>query len=224
MFPQHDVDESSIDDLLVGADGESEFIPLLGNIGGAIGNALKLPGTRPPLRPLRPGALGSARPGVDNAVLNTPGGTATVRLPEKVVTQDAFREATQRLEATINGLTAQLNATRSDVTRLSQAESALHAATRRALARSQRGSQGQAMMGMLMGMMASRDARSALDGHRHVSATGAVDPSTVQGGDSGLLMMLPMMMMSEDKEPGASGSSDSNMMMMMVMMMAMGRK
>jgi hypothetical protein len=123
MMFSHDVDvDESVDDLLfAGADDESEFLPIVGN--------LLRPKPRPAVRPLPRGALTPNRPGVDNAVLSTPGGTATVRLPEKVVTQDAFREATQKLETTLNNLAGQLNATRADVARLTQTDGTLHTRT-----------------------------------------------------------------------------------------------
>jgi hypothetical protein len=211
MF-DHDLQEAADDVSLLESDDDSEFFP-------TISTALR-PKPRPVIRPLPRGAFTPNRPGVDSAVLNTPGGSATVRLPEKVVTQEAFREATQKLEATINNLASQLNATRTDLSRLTQGDSALELRTRRALSSLRKSNQSQAMMGMLMAMMAQRDVRSSIDSHRHVGSTAPVDPQTVSG-DNSMMMMLPMMMMGNDDYKAGSGDSS---MMMMVMMMAMGRR
>src|SRR5215510_7746218 len=65
-----------------------------------------VPFFNPPVRGgVFPGMLQPTAPGVQSATLQTPRGSATVRLPEPVVTERVFKEAIQKLETTLDGIT-----------------------------------------------------------------------------------------------------------------------
>ena len=84
----------------------------IGNLIGGVGNLLNPPAPRPPIPPVQPGRPG---PGVTTATIDTPRGSATLRLPDSVVTVDEFRTATQNLQDAINRNTARLNSTQKDI-------------------------------------------------------------------------------------------------------------
>jgi hypothetical protein len=195
----------------------AEIIPelLSGGALGGIARLIKGP-SRPPVPTVR------VRPpsrGVDTAKLSTPRGEATLRLPDKVVTLDVFRQTTERLEAAINRNTARLNTTQKDIESLSNRVGTVvtnlqkdHKAAVEKL-RKERDPQG---MQMLMPILMQQQLQEQIEDHTHSIPAGATETgsATLADDDNMALMMMPLLM-------GGSSSDDSNMMMMLVMMMAL---
>ena len=222
----------------------AEFLPLIGPALGAIAPAIGriLPGilgggpSRPPLPPVRPRPSG---PGVSTATLATPGGSATMRLPEPVVTQREFREVTSGLSNAINAERARINTTQNDLRSLTQRVGTVVADTQRqvaqvrtttsrdllkvrqeqraAIARMRREQSSQQMMSMMMSMMLQRQQQGQLEDHTHATPDGTAEVD----GDSSALMLLPLMMMNPSDSSSSGG--DNNMMMMMMMVLLMDR-
>jgi hypothetical protein len=241
------VDDEAIDDEAVlddeALDDEAEFLPGLGNILPGIASGiggLLFPGAapRPPLPQVNVPPSGG---GVSSAVLQTPQGSATLRLPETVVTKDEFRQTTERLQEAINRDTARLNTTqkdieslgnrvgtvvadtRRDISRVRAAERKHYHATRAAIGRLRREQASQNSTNLLMTVMMQQQIQSQIANHTHPIAAGATatGPATVADSNNAL-MFLPLMMMGGGGGDGAS--SDNNMMMMLVMMMAFTKR
>jgi hypothetical protein len=244
-YDDESVDDESVDDESV--DDESEFLGGLGSILGgpaaAIGNALGgLFGGGPRRPPLPPVQVPSPGGGVSTATLNTPQGSATLRLPEPVVTRTEFETTVRRLQEGINRDSARTNTiskdldtlrtrvgavvadTQRDIGRVRASVAQARRANRAAIARLQRAQSQQNMMSMMMAMMAQRRAQEEFSDHVHDKpATGATEftgpPSDgTGGGNDSMMFMLPMLM-----QPSDGSSGDSSMMMMPLMMMAMNR-
>jgi hypothetical protein len=226
-------DDEAIDDEAY--DDESEFLgQLLGGPAAAIGNVLGgLFGGRPspPRPPLPQIAVPTPGGGVSTATLNTPQGSATLRLPEPVVTKQEFEAGIKRLEEGINRDRARVNTvagdldtlrtrvtavvadTQRDITKLRTTVRRSTRAHRAAIARIRRDQSQQQMIGLVMTMMMQRSAREALEDHTHTGSTAA---AVVPDSGDNTMMFLPLMMM-------GGGGGDSMSMMMPMMIMAMGR-
>lgn len=243
-----DVDEA-IDDTESDDEG---FLDALLNPIGAIAGALGAPSpsgliggllgggpARPPISSVRPPMTSG---GVNSATVNTPRGSATIALPETVVSKDDFNNAMQRLTTSINSNSSRINTTQTDVRNLTSKVGTIAESTRRdvvrlrqenartrkadqaALAKLRRDTSSQSMMGMLMAMMAQQQTQSTFSAHVHGIPAGATTtsaPTNASSSGNSMSMLLPMMMMSGDS--GDSGGSN-DMMMMMMLMMAMGPK
>jgi hypothetical protein len=175
----------SLDETAEPGPDESEFLgPLLSSLpiigpalGGLIGGA-----PRPPLPPVPTPPGGT---GVSSAVLNTPRGAATLRLPEPAVTQEEFNRTTASLRAGINRNTTRLNTTHREVSALTRRVGVLTTETKRdigrvrtearrarrdnqaAIAKLKRDISSQSTMSMLMGVMGQQQVQSAINAHTH---------------------------------------------------------
>lgn len=137
-------DDESFDD--ESFDDESyrsaEFIPGLGlgasllpGIASGIGNVIGgLFGgqRRPPVPQVQVRPSGS---GVSTANLQTPAGSAVLRLPEPVPTREEFRQAVERLEGAINTVTTRANTTQNDLQSLTTRVGAVVADTQKDVAK-----------------------------------------------------------------------------------------
>jgi len=202
----------------------------IGNLIGGVGTLLNPPPPRPPIPPTQPPPPTG---GVQTATIATPRGNATLQLPEKVVTEDEFRTATQNLNEAINRNSARLNSTQKDIEALSQRVGVVVADTQRDLAKTRdearaavsrlRREQAQKdTNNLLMSIMMQQQLRRQIEDHTHTvtvgTGTGTVTtgPADTGDGDNMALLFLPLMM-------GAGGSGGDNNMMMMAMMFALQR-
>lgn len=212
-------------------DDESEFL-LPGIIGSALGGLFGggRPAPRPPLPQV---SVSTGSPGVSTATLNTPAGSATLRLPEAVVTRHEFTEAVRKLQDGLNRDAARANTlakdidtlrtrvgavvadTQKDIARV-RGDAAKHrVAVRSQIAKIKADQSQQQMMSMLMSVMAQKSLRDDLKDHRH-NSSGEVTGVDSSGGSA--LMLLPLLM------SGGSGSGSSNdFMLPLVMIMAMDK-
>ena len=204
----------------------------IGNLVGGVGKLINPPPPRPPIPAVPPTPAG--RGGVDSATIDTPRGSATLKLPEKVVTEDTFRTATQHLEDAINRNTARLNSTQKDIEALSQRVGVVVADTQRDLAKTRdearaafskiRREQSQRDSNNLMiSLLMQQQLQRQIEEHTHTVTVGTTIATTSQadtgGSDNSALMFLPLMF------SGQSGSGgDNNNMMMMLMMMTMSNR
>jgi hypothetical protein len=214
-------DDESFDDEAEFDDEAAEFLPFLDPTAPirAIGSLFQ-PSRRRALGPVRaPSAGGSVR----TATLATPRGTATLSLPEPVVTERAFRSVTQQLQAAINRNTARLNTTHSELQQTKQQVGSVVANTQRqiaavrkeqkaTIARLRREQRAQATNAMFMSLIMQQQVQRTIEDHTH-AANGTTETGD---GDNTALMLLPMMMMGQG---GGSGGDNGMMMMMMMMMM-----
>ena len=244
----YEVDDESGDDALEYSDEsdvDAEFLgafipPIIPAVGSALGNVIGRTffgqPRRPPLPPVPPLPFFPGR-GVDQAVLRTPRGNATINLPEKLVTQEEFKQATDRLQEAINRNTTRLNTTQNDIQGLSQRVGAVTTSTARdiarvrgsvakiaksqkaAIAKLRKEQSARDTNNLMVNLMLVQQLRSRLDDHRHTVTTGATEtsPATATGSDNNALLFLPLMLMGT--QDGASG--DNNNMMMMMMMFAL---
>jgi len=200
----------------------------IGNLIGGVGNLLNPPAPRPPIPPVQPGIGG---PGVTTATIDTPRGSATLRLPDSVVTVDAFKTATQNLQDAINRNSARLNSTQKDIESLSQRVGVVVADTqkdlaktrdeaRAALSKIRREQRQRDSNNLMISMLMQQQLQRQLEEHTHTvtvgTTTATTGPADTGSSDSSMSMLLPLMFMDQ----GGSGGGDNNMMMMMVMMMA----
>jgi hypothetical protein len=210
----HEADDEAITSFFEADDEASDDEGVFDDIVGGVGRLLN------PLTPFTPiiSAI-TGGTGVQNARINTPRGAASMRLPEPVVTERAFKEAMTRLDGSINKLRVQLNSDRAALQATARRQDAMIQATRKAMKKIQRQRQQDQWIGMLTTMMSQQAANQALVQHTHV-AGGAVDPDSLPANNSMFLMMLPMMM-GDGFGGGQSGDSGGGGMMMMMLMMVM---
>jgi hypothetical protein len=179
---------------------EAEFIgPLLGSlpiIGPALGGLFG-GSARPPLPP-RPAV--PSGPGVSSAVLNTPRGTATIRMPEPLVTKVEFQRHVAEERASANRVTTRLNTIQRDQQALTTRVGALATDTKRnfgrvradlkrvrrenaaAVAKMKKDAQSQATTGMLISMMTQRQIQTSIDTHTHPVAAHAHEYAAITTG------------------------------------------
>lgn len=169
-----------------------------------------------------PGFLTPTRPGVQSGRIETPRGSATIRMPEPLVTQSAFREAIQKLETTINGVSSSLSS--QIATAQKQADTALrqnkvlYRSTRTAIAKLRKDYEGQAMTNMMMSMMMQQSAQRRLESHRHLG-DGSVDRASLPPDTSFMLMMMLPMLTSTTEGKGMESMMLPMMGMAMMSMM-----
>jgi hypothetical protein len=161
------------------------------------------------------GAASQMTQGVSSAVLNTPRGNATLRLPEAVVTKREFDAVTQRVERSLNTLATRIVETRTGLQKstseLSAQVSRQGVETTKRIRRMRREIQQQSQTSMMMSMMMMMQVTRRID---EVAEEAGVTTTTDQNQNM-MFMMLPLMM------GGGGGGSFGDPMMMMVMMMAM---
>jgi hypothetical protein len=225
-------DETFDDEFYAGesVDDEAEFLgTLLGGPAAAIGNlvgGILGPRPAPPRPPLPPVNVSPAGPGVSTATLQTPQGSATLRLPQPVVTRQELENVLKPIQEGINRDAARVNTisreiedlrtrvgavvadTQRDVGQLKTSLKKSQSAQRAAIARLRREQSNQQTMSLLMTVMMQGQVRRLVENHEHVS--GAVE--FTDGGDNTALMFLPLMM-------SGGGGGDSSMSMMLPMMM-----
>jgi hypothetical protein len=176
-------DDESYDD--EAESDEAEFIgPLLSSlpiIGPILGGALGGP-RRPPLRPPQPGPSG---PGVSAASINTPRGSATIQLPEPLMTRAEFNREITPIRTQLGQVTTRLNTIGNDVQGLTARVGVLTTETKRdltkvrtdllksrretqaAIARMKREAASQATTSMLIGVLSQRQLQTSVDTHTH---------------------------------------------------------
>jgi hypothetical protein len=206
----------------------------IGAIGSAIGGLLSPPPPKPPLPTVVPAP---PPPGVGSATINTPAGTATIKLPEAVVSTETFRRYQDETTSALNQTTSRLRTTETElrtlrervatvVTQNQQEIEKVRNEERTQIRRLRRRLSSESTMSMMMGLMASRRQQETFEAHTHgIASAGATktDAPTVTG-DSGdnMMMILPFMMMGQG-EGGRDGDDDGGSMMTMAMMMAFMR-
>jgi len=231
-------DDEAFDDEGSDDEGVLDIVGGLLNPAAAIGNVLGgvLGGgaPRPPLRQVPAVPTGG---GVSTATLNTPQGSATLRLPEPVVTRVDFDAQLNTLREAINGDSARINSvskdletlrarvatvvsdSQRDVGKLRTELSRQRRATRASLARMRRDQSQQNMMNMVVTMMMTTNQQNAFNEHVHTSAAVGQDTSTPSGGqESSSSMMLPLVMMMGSQSNGSSGDNSMNMMLPMMLL------
>jgi|GEM_PF-5295549 len=121
-----ETDDGSDDESYDDDEGSAEFLgrvlgaltpPIIPAVGSAVGSAIF--GPRQPRPPLPPLPLPVGGSGVGSAVLNTPRGQATIRLPEKVVSHEEFTKTVEQIKDGLNRNTERLNTTQRDLQALS---------------------------------------------------------------------------------------------------------
>jgi hypothetical protein len=206
----------------------------IGAIGSAIGGLIAPPPPKPPLPTLVPAP---PPPGVSSASINTPAGTATIKLPEAVVSTETFRRYQDETSSALNQATARLRATENElktlrervatvVTQTQQDVEKVRAEERTEIRRLRKRVSSESTMSLVMGLMASRRQQDTFDGHTHPIPSGtptATGTPTTTTGDSSdnMMMILPFMMMGQGD--GGRDSDDDGGMMTMAMMMAFMR-
>ncbi len=231
-------DDEAFDDEGTDDEGVLDIVGGLLNPAAAIGNVLGgLLGGGPPRPPLRQVPAVQAGGGVSTATLNTPQGSATLRLPEPVVTRVDFDAQLNTLREAVNGDSARINSvskdletlrtrvatvvsdSQRDVGKLRTELSRQRRATRASLARMRRDQSQQNMMNMVVTMMMTTNQQNAFNEHVHTSAASGQDTSTPTGAgaDSSSSMMLPLVMMMGSQSDGSSGDSSMNMMLPMML-------
>jgi hypothetical protein len=231
-------DDESYDDEAATA----EFIgPLLGAVPALVGAAAPALGglvsglfgggpKRPPLPAVRvPGPGG----GLSSATISTPAGAATIRLPEKVVTEEELRRLASDLEDAINRNTARLNSTQADMQNLTKQVSSVVTAQARDVAQLRKEYKSNVVrlrkeMGqresnnMMIGLLTQMQINRQLEDHTHALAANATESGVANVDTNNMAMMLPLTMMMSQ---GTGGTSDNSMMMVMMMMgMGMGAR
>jgi hypothetical protein len=221
-------------------DESAEFLPgLLGGIlpgiasgiGGLVSNIVR---PQPPRAPLPGINLPSLGPGVTNAQLNTPAGSATIALPSAVVRLDEYRADKERTQTALNQLTGRVNAVAGDVGRLRSDFVRIETDTRNQLAKLRtdtrasiirerklraaamdklkKDQSSQQTTNLMMTMMMQQQVQGQFNAHTHGASTDA--PKNAGGTNSSMLFLLPFLM------SGDSGSGDNMMLPMMMMVMA----
>ena len=213
-----------------GESDESEFLgPLLGSL-PIIGPAISgLIAPRPPVPPV-PAPV--PRPGVSSAVLATPRGTATIRMPEPVVSRSEFLSATGSLRASINRTTGRVNTVQGDVAALGRRVGEFELRTRRdigrvradvgkvrkdtraSIAKLRKAQQSQAMTSLLVSFMAQRRVQDAVTAqatafNTHVHKT-SIPPMPTGGEVESKPPTTPM--------PAASGTDTTTLLLPLLLL------
>jgi hypothetical protein len=227
-----EIDDDDLDDEPDEAEGSAEL--LLPFVGGAVASRLF---RRKSPRKFSMKRGSTAVRGVKHATLNTPAGSARLRLPTSVVPRSEFLRVQAQDRRLINRNTKLVNTTQKDLGRVRSRVRALAAAQQRQLAGLRkahkadidklRGEQrSREMTNLLMTMMMQNRLQDRVDSHTHPAwahthgANGddvATDAGNIpQPGDAGdsnqAMMFLPLLMGQQ------TDGDDGNMMMMMMMM------
>jgi hypothetical protein len=191
--------------------------------------------SRPPL-PMVPPFSGSG--GVDRATLATPRGTATLQLPQPVVSRDEFNQATQRLQEAINRDTARTNTIQNDLRSLTQRVGAAASESKRdisrvrrdvvqirrenaaAITKLRRDQSQQNTTNMMISFMMQRQIQDQISTHTH--NVGLVHHHPLVGGAAatGNEAALPDSSQSATVATGAGGGASSNMLFMLPFLMS----
>ena len=210
-------------------------------IGNLVGGLFGGGAPRPPLRQVTAPPVGG---GVSTATLNTPQGSATLRLPETVVTRSDFDTGIRTLQDAVNADSARINSVSKDLetlrTRVASVVSdsqrdlgklrtelrGQRRANRAAFARMRRDQSQQNMMNMVVMMMMNTTQQNTFNDHVHTSEAAGSPTSAPTGAgssSSSSAMMLPLVMMMGSGSDGNSSDSSMNMMLpLMFMMMPRG--
>jgi TolA-binding protein len=179
---------------------------------------------------------------VNNAVVNTPRGQASIQLPTSLVSKDEFNTAVGRLQSTINADSARINTLQKDLQTLGTRVGTVVAETQQAITRNRTETQRdfrkfrlqtrtalrklradqqqQQTMNLVMSMMTQQQLAGRFDEHIHPVGSGATAtgvPTDSGGDDNTMFMLLPLMMM--QPQSGGGGGDNSMMFLMMAMMM-----
>lgn len=239
--------EESYDEWDDEAVGTTAELGIASSIGGFLTGGSKRPHVQPQVIDHRRSA-----PGVRDAKLETPRGSANLRLPEEVVSKRAFDEATSNLQDGITKVTARVNSLeQKDLPELKKELGVVLANTRQAIADEMKARKkamvrlakevsNSSQMSMIMGMLSQQQVQTALESHFHETLKAApkgstVDPPVALGGGSNNALLLPMLMMggmggggsyreSDNGDSSRESGSDNNMMMMVMMMTLLGPK
>ena len=234
------IDDEGYDD-----EGVMDVIGGILNPAAAIGNLVGgLFGGGPPRPPLRQVTAPPVGGGVSTATLNTPQGSATLRLPETVVTRSDFDTGIRTLQDAVNADSARINSVSKDLetlrTRVASVVSdsqrdlgklrtelrGQRRANRAAFARMRRDQSQQNMMNMVVMMMMNTTQQTTFNDHVHTSEAAGSPTSAPTGAGSSpssSAMMLPLVMMMGSGSDGNSSDSSMNMMLpLMFMMMPRG--
>jgi len=178
----------------------------------------------------------------------TPGGTATFRLPENVVTKAEFDSKVQALQNSVNAVTARANTLASDITsvrgQVNTVSTAVTSATQQvtklrtdtgrqlgqirrthkaSINKLRKDQSSQAMNNMLITMMMQQQVQGQIEGHQHTIAraaiTGNADPVSTSTPTGGGGGGNTALMFLPMMMMGQDGGGGDNNMMMMVMMM-----
>lgn len=193
-------DDEDIDELFAGAAEDDEMLD-------ERRRARRVPSFRPANGGMAvfPGSLQPTGPGVQSATITTPRGSATVRLPEPVVTERGLKEALAKLESTLNTLSTQVAANRSALDDARSASASAHGQLsdrQRKLAKAAKASlqkmRKQQQMSMLLGAGAAalvqRENDKKFDAHLHsVGGNPSTVPNTLANKNLPLLLLAPML-------------------------------
>jgi len=149
-----------------------------------------------------PGSLQPTGPGVQTATLNTPRGSATIRLPEPVVAERAFKEAIQKLETTLNGISKDVSANRAVVANTQAANARAHSqlsvqhrklamATKAGLDKMRRQQQMTLLLSAAAAALVQRENSKRFDAHVHT--VGGPVPTTLSNENLTYLLLVPML-------------------------------
>lgn len=154
-----------------------------------------------------PGSLQPTGPGVQTATLQTPRGSATVRLPESVVTERAFKEAIQKLETTLNGISKEVSANRAAIGNAQAASARAHSqlsvqqrklakAAKAGLDKLRRQQQMTLILSAAAAALVQRENDKRIDAHVHSVAAGAAAtgvPTTLSNKNLTFLLLVPIL-------------------------------
>jgi hypothetical protein len=194
------------DDEAVGTTGE--FLGgILGGVSSSIGGLL---GGGPKRQPVRPDPRTTfPAPGVRDARLETPRGTANLRLPEEVVSKRAFDEATQNLQDGVGKVTLRVNSLeQKDLPELKKELGTVLANTRQAIAdekkarqkaiiRQAKAMQSTQSTNLIMSLLFQQQLQRKLESHTHpgndqVPTGSTAEPAPLSGGDNNALLFMMM--------------------------------
>jgi hypothetical protein len=229
-FDDEGVDDEGVDDQE--SDDEQEgFFDALGTVLDPLGIRRIFSG--PTRAPLPRVSTGPGAPGVASAQLNTPRGSATLQLPQPVVSKAEFNQTVGRLQAAINQDTSRINAIQGDIKNLTQRVGAAVADSKRdiqkvrrevvatrkanatALARLRRDQSSQASTNMLISFMMQRQIQDQVASHTHAQAHThpLVGSATAAAGNE------PALPPSSGSAGTSAGGSNSMLMLLPLLMM-----
>jgi hypothetical protein len=228
------IEDECVDDQESDDEGEG-FFDSLGDVLDPLG--IRRIFTGPSRAPLPRVSTGPAAPGVASALLNTPRGSATLQLPQPVVTKAEFNQTVGRLQAAINTDTTRINAIQGDVKNLTQRVGAAVADSKRdvqkvrreivatrkanatAVARLRRDQSSQATMNMLMSFMMQRQIQDQVTNHTH----GVTHTHPLASGSSTITGNEPALPTSTGSAGTSAGGSSSMFFLLPLLMMSSSR-
>jgi hypothetical protein len=172
--------------------------------------------------PFRPPLQASVVPGrgVNQAILDTPRGRATLRLPEDVPTLEQFRN----LEAAVNRNASRVNSVQSDVRSLSTKVGAVVSDVAKDVGKLRKEQKSQGMMTMMISLMSQQTLQRQLEGHTHDGVTvpdgSTAQPIQIGGGTNTAMLFLPLMLLGTGGDTGEDSIAGLPMMLMMMLLFA----